>query len=851
MAVLIGGSIGVYATFALDLFEKDKSAYIYGTNKSTNESFYQQVSNEIERNYERLRLVSDLRREKVEGVFSSFKNFYSLSISNKSGRNDSFYNVSLVEKANLSIDEFKEIDNSKSVDKENTIIKEDSLIYLKIKRVINETTVVANISTESFSRIAQQFPLYNSYILDMKGNIFWSFENDLKETFFTDIKNKSSNDAVFEVSGNEKFILAYKIDRLQNKIFVSKIKKTFAYKVNDYLINKSKIFGVVILSLAGLISLLFSRSLTSPLEKLYRLTLKFSNGEFGESVDLKSRDEIGSLGDSFNFMSKEIQRYMLEMKEKARLETEVKTAKYVQATYFPNEKVDFKHSEISSFYTPAAECGGDWWGYIEHEDKLVVVITDATGHGVPAALLTATAHCCLENVKQIAKTDSSILSSPSSILEFMNKSIQCLEGKLLMTGFCCVIDFKENFLLYSNASHNPPFLYDGKKNVTKESFTPLLGANGPRLGHKESGDYEDLSIPFNNGQRLILFTDGIIESTSPEEKEFGNRRFLKSIMSHSLKSNFQFKKSVINDAWEFYDNTPINDDVTFVSVEFGKKEVTYFKDLSESTLESLSLSTSFSETNEREESEFIITDNLEQIKDKTFYISNNNDEYNVLNILKNNSVNHIVGANAKRIDLELENNFNQYFNGQGISNYISNGDFVELSYRKKSDIDSVNKAIENFNYSSCFQSPVDYLKVISNELLSNALFHSLHDGQKESLSNVDRKKDVVLGEMDKITFKLGCDENFLAISVKDMSGRLKREEIIKSLVRSFESKEYEEKEGGAGLGLYMAYSYSNQFIVNTVENESSEVICIIDVNKRFKLYKERITSFHYFEQKGS
>jgi sigma-B regulation protein RsbU (phosphoserine phosphatase) len=851
MAVLIGGSIAIYASFALDLFQKDKSAYIYGTNRSTNESFFQQISNEIDRNYERLMMLSDLKRNKVKSLVAGFSNFYSVNISSISGREDNFYNVSLIEKMNLSLDEYKEIDQTHSVNMPSVIIEDRLIKYLKIQYKSGDTSVTANVSTENFSKIAEQFPLYESYVLDDEGKVFWSHSKNVDNTFYDEIISQSSNSAVFEVAGYEKYILAFNIDQGNKKIYVSKIKKSHAYKVNDYLIKKSKIFGLVILSLAGLIALLFSRSLTSPLESLYKLTLKFSNGEFGESVRVESRDEIGSLGESFNFMSKEIQRYMGEMKEKVRLETEVKTAKYVQSTYFPEEKIDLNHFNISSFYTPAAECGGDWWGYIKHGDKLVVVITDATGHGVPAALLTATAHCCLENIKEISKTDESIISSPAGILEFMNKSIQCLEGKLLMTGFCCVIDYSENFFLYSNASHNPPFLYKNEENVTKESFFPLLGANGPRLGHKEVGNYEDLSSPFIVGQRLILFTDGILESTNKDLKEFGSRRFLKSLVSNSSKSNFQFKKGIVFDAWNFYESMPINDDVTFVSIEFGRKEVGVYRDLESDDFKSLPLSDNYIYSKNQDESEFVITDKLVEVGDNTFYISKLNDEENVLSVLDKYSVNHIVGGNAKRIDLELQNNFSQYFNGNGLDNYLATDEIVKMDFKSKQDLDQIYRAIEGFNYKNCFQSPVDYIKIISNELLTNALYHSGDDDTIMERSSRDRTEEITLNDIDKITFKLGCDENFLAVSVKDSTGRLKRSVIVNSLVRSFETKNYEDKEGGAGLGLYLAYSYSNQFIVNTIENESSEVICIIDVNKRFKLYKERITSFHYFEQKGS
>ena len=841
MATLIGGSIALYATFALDLFQKDKSAYIFGTNKSTNESFQQQVSNEIERNVERLKLLSSINRTQVQPAFKKFNDFYSLNIYDSSKRNDFYYNIDNIEKENLSVDEFKEINESLIKKDGINISSEKSLSFITLQVKEMGTTVVANISLNSFKKISEQFPLYDSYILNIDGSVFWSQSNE--DLFSKKILSSGLNSSVLEVSGKEEFILAFQKNEKQKLIFVSKVKKKFAYKVNDYLVNKTKIFAIVILSLAGFISLLFSRSLTYPLEILYKMTLKFSNGEFGETVKINSKDEIGSLGDSFNFMSKEIVRYMGEMKEKARLETEIKTAKYVQSTYFPKENIDLEKSTISSFYTPAAECGGDWWGYIEAEDKLVVIITDATGHGVPAALLTATAHCCVENIKQLANSNPELISSPSNILEFMNKSIMCLEGKLLMTAFCCVIDFKEKYVLYSNASHNPPLIFNNDSTPTKDSFSPMLGANGPRLGHVEFGDYKENSVAFTEDQRIILFTDGILESTNKEMKEYGQRRFLKSIINNISKSNFNFQNQVINDAWNFFDGEPINDDITLVSVDLGSTKGLVYVDLDSE----LTLTSDLKLTTDLHKSEFVITDKFNNIDDNTFFISDKSDEENILSYLSDKKLSHLIGGNAKRIDLEVKSNFDQYFNGNGVSNYISNNNILEIEYQSKKDFEKVEKTIEEFNYEKCFQSPVDYLKIMSNELLTNALYHS----GDESRSDLERSIDIELPESDKIIFKIGSDSNFLAISVKDSSGKLTKEIILSNLKRSFETKEHQNENGGAGLGLYLAYSYSNQFIVSTNIGVSSEVICIIDVNKRFKHYKERITSFHYFEQKGN
>ena len=125
-------------------------------------------------------------------------------------------------------------------------------------------------------------------------------------------------------------------------------------------------FAVFIVSISGILIVLFSRSLSKPIENLYLASNEIAKGNFETSVDIKSSDEIGFLGKSFNFMVAEIKKYMEEMKEKARLENEIQVAKLVQEQFFPKNSHTSESFSIDAFSTPASECGGDWWGFFEH-----------------------------------------------------------------------------------------------------------------------------------------------------------------------------------------------------------------------------------------------------------------------------------------------------------------------------------------------------------------------------------------------------------------------------------------------------------------------------------------------------
>jgi sigma-B regulation protein RsbU (phosphoserine phosphatase) len=91
-----------------------------------------------------------------------------------------------------------------------------------------------------------------------------------------------------------------------------------------------------------------------------------------------------------------------------------------------------------------------------------------------------------------------------------------------------------------------------------------MGANGPRLGHVEDASYEDNSIEFKSNDAIIFYTDGIIECTNNEGKEWGQRKFIKSLCANIQKEAADARDAIISEAETFYEGNPHNDDVTIV-----------------------------------------------------------------------------------------------------------------------------------------------------------------------------------------------------------------------------------------------------------------------------------------------
>ena len=221
-------------------------------------------------------------------------------------------------------------------------------------------------------------------------------------------------------------------------------------------------------------------------------------------------------------------------------------------------------------YQSASECGGDWWGVYEIEGRKILLIGDATGHGVPAALVTATANCCAQVISDLAINRPEILENPALILSIMNRVIFNLGGKILMTFFIGIVDESGNQLTYSNASHNPPYLYRFSDEApSKDHISVLMEANSTRLGHTLETTYENCQISLNPNDVLVLYSDGILEAENQSAKQYGERRFLKSLLRVVKSTPEEMTSQILEDAYDYYEEVPPNDDITLVIVKRG------------------------------------------------------------------------------------------------------------------------------------------------------------------------------------------------------------------------------------------------------------------------------------------
>ena len=421
----------------------------------------------------------------------------------------------------------------------------------------------------SLAQVFQQGGPYKGFLLTKTDGrpLFAAATPEAKWTpqiIWSELEKRKTPEGIAELQSpsQKTFLASFSDVGVADLVVVSLVDQHSALAAVDLLLRKSKLFFLVILSTLAIIAVLASRGLTGALSRLTLATRKISQGDFGVRVDTKSGGEIGQLASGFNAMATEVSRLMKETAEKARMESELATAKTVQETLFPEANAVLGPVEISGHYMPASECGGDWWYYCENDGKIYIWIGDATGHGAPAALLTSAARAVV----------SVLLCGPartvSESLGILNQAIcDTSKGTMMMTFFLACIEKETGVMTYSNASHESPFLlHEMETEPTRDDFIHLNSVNNPRLGEQRAHVFKEATLTLKEGDSLVFYTDGVVDIKNPEHKNWGERRFMKSLSAelYGGSETPMALNGVAHSLHTFRSEVPLDDDVTLI-----------------------------------------------------------------------------------------------------------------------------------------------------------------------------------------------------------------------------------------------------------------------------------------------
>src|SRR5215218_2344218 len=214
------------------------------------------------------------------------------------------------------------------------------------------------------------------------------------------------------------------------------------------------------------------------------------------------------------------QRLEQERVERERIEQELEVARSIQQASLPEEVPTPEGWQITPFYQPAREVGGDFYDFFELPDgRLGLVVGDATGKGVPAALMMASTRSTLRAVAQASE-------SPGDALRRVNDPLATdIPQNMFVTCFYAILEPNSGRFTYANAGHDLPYLH---RNGEAEE----LRARGMPLGLMAGTSYEEGEASLGEGGCVLFYSDGLVEAHDPKGEMFGFPRLRRLVAEH-------------------------------------------------------------------------------------------------------------------------------------------------------------------------------------------------------------------------------------------------------------------------------------------------------------------------------
>ena len=244
-----------------------------------------------------------------------------------------------------------------------------------------------------------------------------------------------------------------------------------------------------------------------------------------------------------------------ELRQRERVEQELQVARRIQHASLPKEAPALEGWQFTPYYRPAREVGGDFYDFhLLSEGHVGLVVGDATGKGVPAALVMSSTRSMLRAVARAS-------NSPGEVLEQVNDLLVTdIPPNMFVTCFYAVLEPNNGRLVYANAGHDLPYW---RRNVggAKE-----LRARGMPLGLLPGMGYEEDEIVLKGGESVLFYSDGLVEAHEPKGEMFGFPRLRALVGEHGEEQALgeylmEELYSFVGEGWEQ------EDDITLLTLQ--------------------------------------------------------------------------------------------------------------------------------------------------------------------------------------------------------------------------------------------------------------------------------------------
>ena len=243
-----------------------------------------------------------------------------------------------------------------------------------------------------------------------------------------------------------------------------------------------------------------------PVQRLTESTKEVARGNWDISIENNSNDEIGLLAQAFNKM-------VLSLRENARMWHEFKVAQDMQAQMLPKKFPEITNASIRAKSIPTKEVGGDFYDFLSFsDDRLGIVVGDVSGHGVSAAMVMTAAMGAMRFAAEEKEKTNEVMIK---VNQRLSKDIQ---KYMFVALFYAIYEPSTRKLFYTNAGQTMPYLL---RNGDIKFLPQAENSDRFPLGIMNTAVYEQLDIQLQSGDKIIFYTDGMVDAMNNDYDSYG------------------------------------------------------------------------------------------------------------------------------------------------------------------------------------------------------------------------------------------------------------------------------------------------------------------------------------------
>jgi serine phosphatase RsbU (regulator of sigma subunit) len=312
------------------------------------------------------------------------------------------------------------------------------------------------------------------------------------------------------------------------------------------------------------VAIILAARVSQPIGFLVQDMAVVGQGDLDHSTLAHSRDEIGVLARTFNEMTKKLKvAHQAEIANRA-LEYELTIARDIQNTLLPKVIPEVSGFDMEGFYRPAKEVGGDYYDFIDiDEERLGIVVADVSGKGIPGSMVMTQVRSILRMAAAASPTCHAALVQTNAII-----SREIRQG-MFVTVLYAILNRRDRTLTVCSAGHNPLVLCRPGNGRPGGEEVKLVNPRGIAIGFDRgevfSATLAEEIVELAPGDRVVLYTDGVVEAMNEKNEEFGDERFRALVQGCGDCSSREFVKGLVGELDTHRGSAPPHDDITVVT----------------------------------------------------------------------------------------------------------------------------------------------------------------------------------------------------------------------------------------------------------------------------------------------